>query len=328
MKINIFVLAGQLLVLVLSAGRVCAAAAWPEQLPIFDHIVIVLEENKDYGQIIGSQTAPYINNTLRAEGATLTRMYGEEHNSEGNYFWLLSGSNQNIGFLDAIPSRKHDPNYPFLAPNLAEQLIKRGLSFKGYSEDLPAIGDPTGGQGLYARKHVPWVSFGNIPNGTNLNDSCHLRFLDFPTNFEKLPTVAVVIPNLINDMHDGRISQSVPAGDAWLKQHLDDYYQWAKAHNSLLIITFDENDNTIRFHGLTDPASQQKCIQNRIPTLMAGAHVKHGEFPEGNGVTHVNILRTLEAMYKLDKCGAQQPYARKAGITDDAIIVDIFAPLR
>ena len=290
--------------LVLSLFTELQAAEWPKQLPVYDHIVIVFEENKDYDQVIGNKAATYINGTLKAEGADLARMYAEEHYSEGNYFWLLSGSNQNIGFQDAIPSKKSKSVYPFLAPNLAEQLIKHGLSFKGYSEDLPAIGDPVAQKGHYARKHVPWVSFGNIPNGKTPGDSSHLCFVDFPEDYNRLPTVSVVIPNLIHDMHDGRPPKSVADGDAWLKEHLDGYYQWSKNHNSLLIVTFDENNDTSHYAGTTDPASRDKVIQNRIPTIFAGAHVKHGEYSEKNGVTHVNILRTLESMYKLQKCGA------------------------
>src|SRR5262250_3108622 len=72
------------------------ARPWPAGLPVYDHIVIVVEENKDYEDIIGSPAAPYINGTLKREGATLTQLYAEEHHSQGNYFWLLSGSNQNV----------------------------------------------------------------------------------------------------------------------------------------------------------------------------------------------------------------------------------------
>src|SRR5271166_3546808 len=119
------------------ASALTAAAAdalpWPPTLPRYDHIVIIVEENKDYEQIIGNQAAPYLNK-LATEGANFVRMFGEEHNSEGNYFWLFSGSNQNVGFHDEVPRSK------FTASNLGEQLIKKGLSFKGYAESLPAIG--------------------------------------------------------------------------------------------------------------------------------------------------------------------------------------------
>jgi hypothetical protein len=188
-------------------------------------------------------------------------MFAEEHFSQGNYFWLFSGSNQNVGFLDQVPSKANHPDYPFKASSLGEQLIKKGLSFKGYSESLPNIGatvdiDPPNcraDQCIYARKHVPWISFANVPNGTTVATSSNLRFADFPTDYTTLPTVAFVIPNLNHDMHNGKPDQSIPAGDGWLHQNLDGYYQWAKTHNSLLIVTFDENDDQSGYYGLTNP---------------------------------------------------------------------------
>src|SRR5271169_3759653 len=77
---------------------------WSSTLPVYDHIVIVVEENKDFEQILGNEfEAPYIR-AIAAEGASISRMFGEEHNSQGNYFWLFSGSNQNVGFFDQVPS--------------------------------------------------------------------------------------------------------------------------------------------------------------------------------------------------------------------------------
>jgi acid phosphatase len=223
-----------------------AALSWPADLPRYDHVVIVVEENKHYEEIIGKSSAPYIN-TLKAEGANFTRMFGEEHFSQGNYFWLFSGSNQTVGFRDVIPTAKNNPNYPFKTANLGAALIRKGLSFKGYAEDLPAIGSTVEsvknnkGVMIYGRKHVPWISFSNVPNGSTVATSSNLRFADFPTpaRFATLPTVAFVIPNLENDMHNGKPGDSIPRGDRWLKKNLDPYYQWAKKNNSLLIVTWD-----------------------------------------------------------------------------------------
>ena len=321
--------------------------SWPPNLPVYDHIVIVIEENKDVEQIFGDQFhAPYIRK-LASEGALMSRMFGEEHYSQGNYFWLFSGGNHNTGFADQVPSAANNPAYPFMASNLAEQLIKKGLSFKGYAESLPAIGsqvefhppDCHGQSCVYARKHVPWISFGNVPNGTSVETSVNLRFADFPTDFDRLPTVAFVIPNLDHGMHNGPPGQSIPAGDGWLQKNIDAYYQWAKTHNSLLIITFDENDDKRRYQGLTNPMVNPGSVypppdayheylldlRNRIVTIFAGAHVKPGVYPEGNGITHVNILRTIEAMYGLAKSGAQQPNAAGVGISDEAIVTGIFS---
>lgn len=331
---------------------------WPAGLPVYDHIVIVIEENKDYEQIIGNPKAPYINGVLRAEGASFTRMYGEEHPSQGNYFWLFSGDNQGVGFGDQIPSARTVPGYPFNARNLGRQLIATGhLSFKGYAEDLPSTGSTVNKKHLYARKHVPYVSFANVPGGTSIETSSNLSFKDFPKapHFDDLPTVSFVIPNLANDMHNcypptcltSGLDCCIGRGDEWLRRNLDAYYQWAKSHNSLLILTFDENDDRSGYKGLTnpgvDPAVPEPCggrgaksrlrqickdMQNRIVTIFAGAHIRPGEYPEGQGITHVNILRTIEAMYGLKKAGAQQPNALGNGIADDAIITEVFQRAR
>jgi hypothetical protein len=173
--------------------------AWPAGLPVYDHVVIVIEENKDYNEVIGRDYAPYLNR-IKTEGASLTRMYGEEHLSQGNYFWLFSGDNQTVGFRDQVPSEETNDHYPFTTANLGSQLIAKGLSFKGYAESLPKIGftgDKVGN--IYARKHVPWISFANVPNGSTVATSSNLRFADFPKDpsaYHNLPTVAFVIPNL------------------------------------------------------------------------------------------------------------------------------------
>ena len=311
---------------------------WPKDLPVYDHIVIVVEENKDYAEIIDSPAAPYINGVLKKEGANLTRMFGEEHNSQGNYFWMFSGSNQTVGFIDHVPNAQNHPNYPFVSSNLGFQLIRNGLTFKGYSEGLPEIGftGDASPDRLYARKHVPWISFSNVPNVPTVETSSNLRFADFPRDavgFKTLPTVAFVIPNLKNDMHDGDLKISIPAGDQWLKQNLDAYYQWAKTNNSLLIVTFDENNDKLQYRGLTNPFVKpddefRLDLQNQIVTIFAGAHIKPGDYPEVSGVTHVNILRTIEAMYGLPKSGAQQPNAAGGGISDDAIVTDLFLSVK
>jgi phosphatidylinositol-3-phosphatase len=324
MKNNIVLIFTSILCLVLFNKNYTHAQVVNHKIHRYDHIVIVMEENKDYDQVIGNEAAPYIN-SLRKEGANLTNMYAEEHASEGNYFWLFSGNNQNVGFNDDIPNKKNNKQYPFKTINLAQQLIEKGYSFKGYSESLPEIGDTISISGHYARKHVPWISFANIPNGNTEKTSVNLQFTQFPNDYNKLPTVSFVIPNQIHDMHDPKSpAVSVKNGDTWLKENLDGYYRWSKNHNSLLIITFDENDDESGYRGLTDPASKNSDIKNRIPTIIAGANIVPGDYPEGRGVTHINLLRTIESMYGLAKSGRQPLNALKFGIKDDFVIQDIF----
>jgi hypothetical protein len=309
-----------------------APLSW-KGLPVYDHIVIVVEENKDYRRIgndldfiVGSFEAPFINK-LRAEGASLARMYAEEHFSQGNYYWLLSGSHQDVGFFDHVPSPGS-----INADNLASRLIARGRSFAGFSEGLPSIGWPEDGndETHYARKHVPWIAFSNIPNGGTRDTSSNLRFEDFPSGetpaFDTLPTVSVVIPNLMHDMHDPDIEYGIGAivrGDTWLKDNLGKYYEWAKTHNSLLIVTFDENDHGLFNIGLTSPAASDAEGQNQIATIFAGAGIKLG-YEDPTPVTHVNLLRTIEAMYGLPRSGEQQERALEAGISDETVITHVF----
>ena len=99
-----------------------------------------------------------------------------------------------------------------------------------------------------------------------------------------------------------------------------------------MIVTFDENDNfKANLRGLTDPAIVQdgsvraRAAQNRIPTIIAGAQIKP-RYAEPMMVNHVTLLRTLEAMYELPRSGHQQPYAARAGISDDAVLRGVFEP--
>lgn len=237
-------------------------------VPRPDHTVVVMMENRSYSDIIGAGTAPYIN-SLANTGATFTQSFGVSHPSEPNYLALFSGSTQGLT-SDSCP-------HTYAGANLGAELIAKGLTFTGYSESMPSNGYTGCTSGTYARKHNPWVNFSNVPAASNL------PFSSFPGSFSTLPTLSFVVPNLSDDMHDGTIAQ----GDAWLQQHLDAYAQWAKTHNSLLVLTWDEDDNS---------------ANNQIPTILFGAQVKTGSYAET--IKHYNVLRTLEDAYGLTHAGA------------------------
>jgi phospholipase C len=254
-----------------------AATAAAAALPRPAHVVVVMEENHSYSQIIGSSSAPYIN-SLAAQGALFTNSHGVSHPSEPNYLALFSGSTQGLT-SDSCP-------HTFSAANLGAEVIGAGLTFTGYSESMPSDGYTGCTSGEYARKHNPWSDFSNVPSASNRT------FGAFPANFASLPTVSVVVPNLLDDMHDGTIAQ----GDSWLQAHLDSYAQWAKSNNSLLIVTWDENDGS---------------SGNQIPTIIVGAGVTPGSYSEN--ISHYNVLRTIEDLYGLPHAGAS---ASATPITD------------
>jgi phosphatidylinositol-3-phosphatase len=247
------------------------------QLPRPDHIVMVIEENHSYSQIIESPDAPYIN-SLAAHGAVFTQSFGVTYPSLPNYLALFSGSTQGI----TDNSCPHN----FTTPNFGYALLAAGLTFAGYSEDLPSVGSLICSVGLYARKHNPWVNWqDSLANG--LPATANLPLTGFPTEYDKLPTVSVIVPNQVNDMHNGKNPAAIQTGDRWLQEHLDAYVQWAERHNSLLIVTWDEDN---------------KKENNRIVTLFVGPMVQAGRYEQR--ITHYNVLRTIEELYGLSHAGA------------------------
>lgn len=253
-----------------SAGHAPAVQPAAATLPTPAHIVIVMEENHSYSDIIGNSSAPYMN-SLAASGALITASYGVTHPSEPNYMALFGGSTDGLS-ADTCPVTDK-------AANLGSELLGAGHTFKGYSEGLPSTGSTTCTSGKYARKHSPWINFTNVPTADSL------PFTSFPSssNYASLPTLSFVIPNLNDDMHDGTIA----AADTWLKTNISAYATWAKANNSLLIVTWDEDDYT---------------ENNQIPTIIVGQHVATGDYDET--INHYNLLATLEQMYGLTKVGS------------------------
>ncbi|WP_246070444.1 alkaline phosphatase family protein [Paenibacillus kobensis] len=231
------------------------------------HIVIVIEENHSYKQIVNSLNAPYMNKLIR-QGALFTNAYAITHPSQPNYIALFSGSTQGV--------KDDSCKKPFQSDNLGYELMKSKLTFIGYSEDLPKVGFTGCSYKGYGRKHNPWVQFTNIP--AKLNQP----FSAFPQQFDKLPTVSFVIPNHQDDMHDGTVKEA----DDWLKGNLSTYVNWAIKHQSLLILTWDEDDFSKK---------------NRIPIIMVGSMIKPGQYNER--INHYNVLRTIEDLYGLSRLG-------------------------
>ncbi len=232
------------------------------------HTVVVMLENKNLRSVIGSSQAPYLN-SLAKRGASMNHSYGVTHPSQGNYVALFSGGQHGV-VDDRCPM-----NLGHRA-NLASQLTAAGLTFTGYSESMPKAGYTGCSSGKYRRKHNPWVNFSSTTAKQNQPLSA------FPSDYNRLPDVSFITPNMCHDMHDC----SVRTGDTWLKKTLDRYARWARTHNSLLVITFDENSG-----GSVNP----------ITTLLVGQQVRPGIYAEW--MNHYTLLRTVEDAYGLRPLG-------------------------
>jgi acid phosphatase len=248
------------------------------QIPGYAHVVVVVEENHSADSVLGNKSAPFIN-SLAAGGALMTQSYAVTHPSQPNYLALFAGDTFGVE-SDACPLNLGD------APNLASELLAAGHTFAGFSEGLPAAGSPVCNAGGYARKHAPWVNFTNVPASAS-------QPLGAFTGDGSLPTVSFVVPDLDNDMHDGSIAE----GDAWLAAHLSGYANWATANNSLLIVTWDEDDNR---------------ADNRIATIVYGAGVRPGSYDVP--INHYSVLSTIQEIYGLPKTALAASAAPITGI--------------
>lgn len=253
-------------VLVFFLGWYVAVVCAHPFLPRPKHIVIVIEENKPFTKIIGNPSAPYINE-LAKRGVLFTASYGVTRPSQPNYLVLFSGSTHGIS-SDACPLE-------LSGSNLAAELAGKGMSFVSYAESMPQPGFDGCSYDAYFRKHNPLANWAGLKQFNRTFDA-------FPPDPGELPTVALLIPDQRNDMHDG----SIALGDAWLSRNIEPYVKWAMTHDSLLILTWDEDDGS---------------ADNRIATLFIGPMVKRGV--SGQHINHYNILRTIEEMYGLSYLG-------------------------
>jgi hypothetical protein len=271
---------GRLLAAVLAAASLAAAGSAPvaASLPRPAHVVVVVEENHTLAQVVASGNAPYLTTVARS-GALFTHAYGVMHPSQPNYFALLAGLTNTNG--NGCPAR----GVPVDAPNLASELLAAHFTFAAYSESLPVAGFMGCAAGTYGQKHAPWTHFRNIPQ-TLHRPLAELR------SFDGLPTVAFIVPNVDDDMHDGTVKEA----DDWAESHLTPLLKWAATHDTLVVFTWDE--------GYDAP--------NSIPTMFVGPMIRAGRYPER--IDHYRVLRTLEDLYGLTPTGKAANAAPITGI--------------
>ena len=265
-------------------------------IPRPDHVVVLIEEDHSYSQILGGpllpreiwpvqlpsllDIAPHLRQ-LADHSASFTQAFSVGNNNFLDYQAIFSGY---------VPKQQEAPaGSPLTDPNLASELNAAGLSFGGYAEGLPRAGYNGSDKGDYTRSHNPWVEFSNVPANENL------PFARFPQHYAALPTVSYVVPNEQNNMHSGQVQDA----DNWYQSNIAPYAKWAMSHNSLLIVTWDESHQS----------------NDQIPTLFYGPMVRRGSYSEH--ITQRNILATIQDMYGLAPTGAS------ASVTP---ITDIFTP--
>jgi len=347
-----------LTLLVFLALAAPAAARLPSSpLPPVGHVFVVFLENENADVTFAPDSpAPYLSQTLPAQGAFIPEYYGITHLSLGNYIGFVSGQGANpqtqadcqvftdfVGGLTGPDGQALGDGcvYPASVKTIADQLAARGLSWKGYMEDMG--NDTTRESGLcahpglntrdntqtasaedqYATRHNPFVYFHSIIDDNYACEQRDVPLTQLPGDLSRSRNTAnfsFITPDLCHDGHDTDCANGEPGGlvsaDAWLREWVPRITGSAAfKRDGLLLITFDEAEA----EGAMADASAC-CNQAQFPNTpnnggpvpgrgggRVGA-VALSPFIRGGTVTsqaynHFSALRSIEQAFALPYLG-------------------------
>lgn len=204
-------------------------AARHKSVPAYQHIFVIIAENKGYHQLMDHPEWTPVIHQLASDYGLATQFYAEVHSSEANYIAMLGGDTFGIHDDDAFYCRagvkdvkcKHSnergyPDHDLAARTLMDQLAEKGLTWKAYMEDIPAPGSlvprwPTPDypsadlpEDLYAAKHNGFVNFRSVNRAPYRELAWHFvgfKQLDQDLAANTMPNYAHIVPNQCNDMH-------------------------------------------------------------------------------------------------------------------------------
>jgi hypothetical protein len=265
----------------------CALAAWqlgcggggsaPVQTPVpagqptFTHVVLVIEENHSYSEVIGNASMPYLN-SLASQYGLATQYFADAHPSLPNYLVLTTGLTET--FDDNFAGTISDDN-------VVRELVKAGKTWKVYAESLPSPGYVGGDASLYVRRHNPFTYLSDVHNDSSQAANI-VPFTQFATDLvsNALPQYSFIVPNTMDDAHDGTLAQA----DAWLQTNIAPLIAGSAFQSSgLLVITFDEGNQADVNHG-----------GGQVATLIISSTVKPG-FQSVTLYQHQSTLRLILA---------------------------------
>lgn len=243
-------------------------------IPSFEHIVIIVMENRSYEEIVNNKNAPYTNKLIKT-GALATNYYAITHPSLPNYIALLGGS--------TFGTKKNCLRCLIHKTNLIDQLENHKISWRAYFESLPKSCFLESSY-PYTRKYNPFVYFTDIiknPKRCN-NLVAYSQFSkDLKKPASKLPDFIWISPNLCHDTHYCQVQ----SGDKWLSQEVPKILRSSlfNKQNALLIITWDEAERRGR---------------NHIATIFIGKTVRKG-YRSNQYYNHYSLLHTIESAWKI-----------------------------
>ena len=243
------------------------------------HVALIVMENEEYGDVIGSRSAPYINRLARSYSLA-NGMYAIGHPSLPNYLALTGGSTFGVS-SDCTDCTVH-------ATSIVDQLERAHLSWKAYMENLPqpCFAGPDAGE--YAKKHDPFAYYTRVTdNPARCARIVPLSQLSADERASALPSFVWITPNLCHDMHDC----DVATGDRFLSALVPQLLS-ALGPRGLLFLTWDE--------GSSDDGCCRLASGGHVVTIVAGAQARRGAVINAPS-DHYSVLQTIEDLLGLPR---------------------------
>jgi hypothetical protein len=248
---------------------------------------VIVMENKELGDVIGSPTSPYVNSLARRY-ASATSYFGVRHPSLPNYLALTAGTTFGVdtNCTDCQQSGE----------SIVDQLEAAGVSWKAYMGGMPGACFKGAVSGQYAKKHDPFMYYRNVADQpARCSNVVPESELAADLRAGRVPTFAFLSPGLCDDSHDC----AVDAGDRYLARTVPPILS-ALGPRGFLVLTWDE--------GVSDRGCcGGLAAGGQIPTVIAGRTVKPGA-QLSVPATHYSILRLIEDALRI-------PRLRHAGDT-------------
>jgi len=268
-----------------AAARVAHVRAVPGA-----RVAVLVLENHELAEVVGSRAAPYLNRLARRY-ALATDYRGVSHPSLPNYIALVTGGTHGIA------SDCSATECPVRGRSVVDQLEARGRSWRAYMEGLPRPGFLTSGDevGRYAQRHDPFAYLTRVRRSARRRG--HIVPLSRLARDERrgLPRYSWITPDLCHDMHDC----SVATGDAWLRHHVPALLH-ALGPRGVLFVTFDEGTTGVGGGG-------------RVATIAAGGLARRG-VRSARTTNHYGLLATVEDLLGLPRLASARAAAPLSGL--------------
>lgn len=270
-------------------------------------VFIVLFENKNWSEIVGNPSAPYLNSLLSL-GAHTENYYENPsaiHPSEPSYIWLEAGDN--LGIVD---DNAPIDNTRATAKHLVRLLDDAAISWRSYAEGIDGRSCPLVADGLYNPKHVPVLYFDDVTDSVSATSArciSHVRpYSELASDLASGDVAAYnfITPSLCDDMHNTTgcaKPSSIENGDDWLSRELPTILG-SRAYESggAIFLTWDESENG----------------ELPIGMIVLSPFVKAG-YSSARLYTHSAMLRTAQEIF------AVQPFLRDAA--DSPSLSELFS---